>query len=424
MEILHTADTHLGYRQYNSEEREGDFEQVFEEIIDEAISRDVDVVVHAGDIFHRSRPNISTLSFLGVQLLRLQQAGIPFLTIVGNHDSTRERAWPKLFEDWDLGVYLDETGHTIGNVTFYGLDYCPQNQRSGLDYHFDQSEGEVSLLVSHGLFEPFEYANWETRKILAKSPVSFDGMLLGDDHTPGVKNLEGIPLTYPGSTERTAADQRDDRGYNLITIDDSGGLSIDHKLLESNRRFKYVDLELGADGGLEYIIDRLESTAVPDQSVLIITLSGGGERVSSAKLEQVGERKGALVTQINDRREFEEWETDFESVEFADPEAVIDARKAELNLSEAAEGLELLARDRDVPKSSLKERAESEVRSLVEGDDIDKIRIAGRSGTVSEESETGDESQQTTEKASDAGTDADDEVSAVDGEAQMTLEDL
>ncbi len=49
--ILHTADTHLGYRQYGLEERREDFSRAFQQIIEIAISEKADALVHAGDLF-------------------------------------------------------------------------------------------------------------------------------------------------------------------------------------------------------------------------------------------------------------------------------------------------------------------------------------------------------------------------------------
>ncbi|MDD4498588.1 MAG: exonuclease SbcCD subunit D, partial [Methanosarcinaceae archaeon] len=43
--ILHTADTHLGYRQYHSDVRRQDFFKAFEAVVRDAIDMQVDAVV-------------------------------------------------------------------------------------------------------------------------------------------------------------------------------------------------------------------------------------------------------------------------------------------------------------------------------------------------------------------------------------------
>lgn len=50
--LLHTSDTHLGYRQYHLDERRRDFAEAFAEVVSAGIQQDVDAVVHAGDLFH------------------------------------------------------------------------------------------------------------------------------------------------------------------------------------------------------------------------------------------------------------------------------------------------------------------------------------------------------------------------------------
>ncbi|MDL0138757.1 metallophosphoesterase, partial [Halobacterium salinarum] len=50
--LLHTSDTHLGYRQYHLDERRQDFADAFAEVVSAGIQHDVDAVVHAGDLFH------------------------------------------------------------------------------------------------------------------------------------------------------------------------------------------------------------------------------------------------------------------------------------------------------------------------------------------------------------------------------------
>ena len=59
--ILHTADTHLGYRQYHSEARRKDFFAAFELVVNDAVEMQVDAVVHAGDLFDSRNPTLEDL---------------------------------------------------------------------------------------------------------------------------------------------------------------------------------------------------------------------------------------------------------------------------------------------------------------------------------------------------------------------------
>ncbi len=94
--VLHVSDTHLGYRQYGLYEREADIYRVFSEVIEYAIKEHVDVVVHAGDFFDTVRPPPQAILTAIEGLSRLKEHGIPFVAIMGDHDTPKRRLAPPL----------------------------------------------------------------------------------------------------------------------------------------------------------------------------------------------------------------------------------------------------------------------------------------------------------------------------------------
>ena len=84
--FLHMADCHLGYRQYNLNERFNDFGRAFHKVIDVAISEKVDFVLLAGDLFHKRAIDAMTLNHAVSALERLRTAQIPCIAIQGNHE--------------------------------------------------------------------------------------------------------------------------------------------------------------------------------------------------------------------------------------------------------------------------------------------------------------------------------------------------
>ena len=364
--VIHTGDTHLGYRQYHSAERRADFLSAFRRVIEDAIDADVDAVVHAGDLYHDRRPDLGDL--LGtLDLLRtLDDADIPFLAIVGNHEGTREGQWLDLFERLGLAVRLDGAGTEVGETTFYGLDYVPRSRRDDLDYAFDAPDTEYAALVAHGLFEPFAYADWDTEELLERSSVEFDAVLLGDNHHPDRAQVAGTWVTYCGSTERTSAAERDERGYNLVTFGDGDSPEDDVRITRRGlptREFVFVDVELGEGEGVDRVLERVGQHDLEDR-VAIVTVEGEGSAIAPAEVESFARDRGALIARVNDAREVEaESAVD---VSFADPDAAVRESIRELGLSEAATDIDETVRASKVADSNVRETVEERVRTLLE----------------------------------------------------------
>ena len=61
VKFLHIADLHIGFRQYNNDQRFEDFGVAFEKCVDLAISEDVNVCLISGDLFHKASIDPDTL---------------------------------------------------------------------------------------------------------------------------------------------------------------------------------------------------------------------------------------------------------------------------------------------------------------------------------------------------------------------------
>ena len=358
--VIHTGDTHIGYRQYHSSGRQADFLAAFESVVDDAIELAVDAVVHAGDLFHDTRPSLHDVMET-IRILRtLRAAEIPFLAIVGNHEGTRDRQWLDLFADLGLAVHLDAAGTRIGEVTVYGLDYLPPARRDRLEFELEPPETPHTALVAHGLFEPFAHAEWDTEAFLDRLSVDVDALLLGDNHSPGRAEVGDTWVTYCGSTERASAAEREARGYNLVTFD--GEVRIGRRTIADTRRFVYVDCELRGTQGLEAIREELAAHELAD-AVVIVSIAGEGEPVQPAAIEQTALDRGALAVRVTDERELPE--EDRPHAEFADPDRAIEARVRSLGLSEAGHLVDAVVRDPDVADANVRSRVRSRVETLL-----------------------------------------------------------
>ncbi|WP_232687512.1 DNA double-strand break repair protein Mre11 [Halobacterium zhouii] len=413
--VIHTGDTHLGYRQYHSSVRRQDFLEAFRSVVEDAIEADVDAVVHAGDLYHDRRPGLRDILGTIDVLEPLRDADIPFLAIVGNHEGTRDAQWLDLFETLDLAERLDFSGRRVEDTVFYGLDYVPESKRPELDYEFDPpgansaDDADHAALVSHGLFTPFAHANWDLDAVLQESNVDFDAVLLGDNHAADTAQVEDTWVTYCGSTERASASERDARGYNIVEFTNDVGIS--RKGLDT-REFVFVDVELGPEDGAGFVRERIREHDVED-AVVIVTVEGEGENVTPADVETFGDEQGALITRVNDRRDVDT-ETDVE-VSFADPDDAVRERVREMGLSGAGLDVDDTVRDLDVADSNVRERVKQRVEAVVDGDD----GVSEDDQAVTAEDETNDEAATAEAGTDEAGADAGD-GSATDQDGHET----
>ncbi len=421
--VIHTGDTHLGYQQYHLPRRREDFLDSFRQVAADAVEEDVDAVVHAGDLFHDRRPTLPDIMGALSVLRGLDDAGVPFLAVVGNHESKRDAQWLDLFESLGLATRLGPEPVTVGDVAVYGLDFVARAERDGLDYAFADHGCDYAVLASHGLFQPFDHGDWDIREILAGSPVRFDAALLGDDHTPQTRRVEDPHdawLTYCGSTERASADERESRGYNLVVFEDdppdppAGAVDVRRRALDT-REFVFVDIELGPGEGVERVRERVTQEELTD-AVVVVSLAGEGDPVTPATVEEAAAEAGALTTRVTDHRELAD-ERDVE-VSFADPDEAVRERVRELGLSPAAREVDETVRASKVADSNVAGAVERRVQELLEDGETEAFRPADDETAVSaDETDAGTNPNPGPDDDSEAG------AAETDTDSQVTMED-
>lgn len=97
MRLVHLADLHLGFRQYQRQtptginQREADVAGAFTRAVDKVIALRPDLVLVAGDVFHTVRPTNPAILHAFAQFSRLRQALPDAIVVVvaGNHDLPR-----------------------------------------------------------------------------------------------------------------------------------------------------------------------------------------------------------------------------------------------------------------------------------------------------------------------------------------------
>ncbi|MBX3299545.1 MAG: DNA repair exonuclease [Acidobacteria bacterium] len=125
MRFLHIADVHLGCTRYQLPESQKDFFDAWIDVLDRyAVDEKVDFVIMCGDFFHKRTVPPETMDYAVEGLTRMRDAGIPVITIEGNHDqrhSDSEFSWLRSLAKWGLVILLEPT-RIDGKLTYEPWD--------------------------------------------------------------------------------------------------------------------------------------------------------------------------------------------------------------------------------------------------------------------------------------------------------------
>ena len=243
--ILLLADTHLGFDlpvnpRVNRRRRGHDFQANFAKALQPALTGDVDLVVHGGDVFNRSRPPSSVVWQAFEPLKRVADRGIPVYVVPGNHERGR---LPHLRFAQHPYIHIFDEPRTFV-TTIHGIRVALAgfpSERDDVRRKFielvagtghDAVEAHVRLLCLHQCVEgatvgPANYTFTTAPDVIrtVDIPLGFAAVLSGHIHRQQVlaTDLRGRPLPapvlYPGSIERTSiAEADEEKGYMIVEL--------------------------------------------------------------------------------------------------------------------------------------------------------------------------------------------------------------
>jgi DNA repair exonuclease SbcCD nuclease subunit len=211
--VAHLADTHLGYKQYNLDEREKDIYDALDEIGNKILEEHADIVVHCGDLFDSPRPTPQAYRAFKKFLSKLDGKAKVF-AVLGDHDRPKSRgvAPHVLFEDQmqilGVGGTAQHQQVKVGgkDVLVAGLSNLSRTYRPLILEELKklgglQLNGKQGILLLHeGIdkFLPFEGA---FELCLDEIPRNFDYVAMGHLHQRIKASFGEGELAYPGSSE-------------------------------------------------------------------------------------------------------------------------------------------------------------------------------------------------------------------------------
>lgn len=237
MKIFHVSDTHLGFSEYNRidpqsglNQREQDFYEAWWQVINAILKANPDVVVHAGDLFHTSRPNNRAIRVALEGIQQISDAGIPMVVISGNHSTPRIRATGSIFESIALfpNVFAAYQGKydrlRIQGMDFHCIPHCSltEDLQAAIAAIQIQPDAKFNVLVTHGAWSGKqhygmgEFNEQRLPDIEGETGIQFDYIALGHYHRR-VDVKEHV--CYSGATERTSLNEHNSTcGYLMVDL--------------------------------------------------------------------------------------------------------------------------------------------------------------------------------------------------------------
>ena len=212
-----------------------DVQKAYERAVDAILEREVDLVIHSGDVFDSVRPATHVIIGFLKQTFRITREDIPYLVAAGNHETPRLRSTTAALEyanlvnaisahGFDVDYHLEEVADAGVGVTL-----VPHGAVFGTGAVTPARDADVNILVTHGMVPGLEARQHEMGEANLQPGMlesSFDYIALGHYH----EFHEHKPNAYyAGATERFGFGEVASKpGFAIVEFDGSGLRSVEH----------------------------------------------------------------------------------------------------------------------------------------------------------------------------------------------------
>jgi exonuclease SbcD len=320
--ILLLADSHLGFDlplqpRVERRRRGHDFLANYAAALQPALDGDVDVVVHGGDVFDRSRvvPSLAYQAF--EPLRRVADRGVPVFIVPGNHERS---TLPHLRFASHPGVHVFDRPRTFvievrgTRVAFAGFPFEREVRARFVDMlrrtSWNESRADARVLCIHQCVEgatvgPADFTFTTGADVVRHADVPADvaAVFSGHIHRHQVLTADlgrrplQTPVLYPGSIERTAfAEIGEPKGFMIVHIDAAAaGIRWEFRELPSRPMIRHEIVPTSMSEGLLASTVREIIAAAPADAVLAIRMAGPltdaqWSVVSAARIREIAPR--------------------------------------------------------------------------------------------------------------------------------------
>jgi DNA repair exonuclease SbcCD nuclease subunit len=245
--ILLVADTHLGFDlafkpKIQRRRRGDDFFRNFRLALKPALSNQVDLVVHGGDLLFRSKVPAKLVEMALAPLFEVADHGADVYLVPGNHERSRI-PYPLLAAHKRLHIFARPKTflHKTDSMTLSLSGFPSAGRRARREFlkllsssDWQKHPSNARLLCLHEAVEgatvgPSNYTFRNSPDTIRSRdiPSGLTAVLCGHIHRHQVltKNL-AAPVFYPGSVERTSIAEKDEpKGFITLEVSPNGSLA-------------------------------------------------------------------------------------------------------------------------------------------------------------------------------------------------------
>jgi DNA repair protein SbcD/Mre11 len=343
MKFLHISDVHLGCTRYQLEESPKDFYRAWIDVLQKyAIGENVDFVIMGGDFFHKRNVPPETMNHAYAGLSLLKDAGIPVVSIEGNHDQKHndsEYSWLRSLENWRLIHLVEPRVADGGKFLYEAWNYDSQHYIRG--GYIDIGKARIFGSAWYGAS-----ANWAIPKLTEaikenRREDAFHILLLHTDveghqthpipalSLANLKELKSVTdyvalghthkcyeidnwAFNPGSLEITKIDEyRETRGAWLVETDENNQIFARHITDYDQRPFQRISFDVSGFSEskvvTERVLEKVQGEARPaedgkPQPIIEITLRGHlGFPNSLLELQKIREAAQKMTSALHVR---------------------------------------------------------------------------------------------------------------------------
>lgn len=272
--ILHTGDLHLDaqftFLGERGQEQRQELLATLDRIVKTALDEAVDLFLVAGDLFDSNSPSYNTIDRVVNAFKKLEQANIPICLIPGSHDSYGPQSIYHLYNFHEalsnLTIFTDTLNQKVFDrldLTIYGKAVVGKGQQQNPVQNVVRTTDTAHhIALGHGTIGA---QNDEPPEPGCLDDIKNSGMnyiALGHYHSCANYSQDSVKVFYCGSPDLLELRQKNHGYVALVTINQSGDVSIKPKRV-GRCYFKSENILVDSIKDVSQIIDIIKQKAHP-----------------------------------------------------------------------------------------------------------------------------------------------------------------